>query len=133
MYSLRYSGNPFDCPGMLIGLGVVLGMLGLIAIAAICCFTCGKHWRQRIKSGRKRTNHNREDEPQTIDEHSRRYENFPPPVKSRYMRNPSPMQRRKHTRHKVYIIQIFSYNITTNINNTDSKTDAAHQENVCLH
>ena len=49
VYDLRYSENPFDCPMMLIGLGIGLGMLGIVAIAAICCYTYGKYWTQRNK------------------------------------------------------------------------------------
>ncbi len=37
---------------MLIGLGVVLGMLGIISIAAICCYACGKHYKRQTDSNR---------------------------------------------------------------------------------
>ncbi len=53
MYDLRYSENPFDCPEMLIGLGVVLGMLGIAVITAICCYTCGKYRTQKNKKENK--------------------------------------------------------------------------------
>ncbi len=47
MYDLRYSENPFDCPEILVGVGVSLTLLALGAIAAICCYTCGKYRKPR--------------------------------------------------------------------------------------
>ena len=49
VYDLRYSENPFECPEMLIGLGVGIAVLALIAIAAICCYACGKYRSQRTE------------------------------------------------------------------------------------
>ncbi len=47
VYDLHYSENPFDCPEILVGVGVSLALLALGAIAAICCYTCGKYRKQR--------------------------------------------------------------------------------------
>ena len=85
VYNLRYSKNPFDCPEMLIGLGVGLGMLGIIVIIAICCYACGKYWRQR-------DNQNGEDEPNTSNRWSQIYQNVPR-IMSRYMRSSSRVSR----------------------------------------
>lgn len=43
VYDLRYSENPFECPGLLIGIGSAIGLLALIAIAAIICYAYGKN------------------------------------------------------------------------------------------
>ncbi len=53
VYDLQYSDNPLDCPEMLLGLGVGLGMLGILAIAAICCYACGKHRTQQATQDNK--------------------------------------------------------------------------------
>ncbi len=43
VYDLKYSENPFECPGMLIGLGAGIGLLALLAIAGLLCYACGKY------------------------------------------------------------------------------------------
>ncbi len=45
IYDLRYSENPFECPGMLICLGVVLALFVLIVTAAICHYIYAKYRR----------------------------------------------------------------------------------------
>ncbi len=53
VYDLRYSKNPFDCPAMLIGIGLCLGVLAVILIAAIICYNLGKQWKQKFITRRK--------------------------------------------------------------------------------
>ncbi len=84
VYDLRYGENPFDCPVMLIGIGVGLGILAFIFIASIICYACGKQCRQR-------RNKSVTDEPSSPTETPQGYQrdsNIPRKIKWRYPRMP---------------------------------------------
>ncbi len=52
VFDLKYTNNPFNCKTLLLGIGGSLSVIAFIAIAAICCFHCGRE-KKRFKNNQR--------------------------------------------------------------------------------